>query len=95
MLHRLMVAAAVVVLFGSVASATDIDRHGTFTEAGATAGAAAKCKNFIGTDDNRSNCTDWCSSYTAANAGTSCNCDEGACPDEPVAPVAAAPATAH
>jgi len=93
MLHRLMVAAVVVLLLAPVASATDIDRHGTFTQAGAPASAAAKCKNFVGTDDNRSNCTDWCSSYTEANAGTSCTCDEGACPDEPAAP--AAPAAAH
>jgi len=93
MIYRLMLITAALVLSAGIASATDLDRHGTFTEAGAAAGAAAKCKNFIGTDDNRSHCTDWCSSYTAANAGTSCTCDEGACA-EPEAP-AAAPAAAH
>ena len=95
MIHRLMVVAVVVALFTGVASATDIDRHGTFTEVGAS--AAAKCKNFVGTDDNRSACTDWCSSYIAANTGASCACDEGACTEaEPAAPMAAAaPAPAH
>jgi len=95
MIHRLMVVAIVVALFAGIAFATDIDRHGTFAQAGAS--AAAKCKNFVGTDDNRSACTDWCSSYLAANTGSSCACDDGACPDaEPAAPMAAAaPATAH
>jgi hypothetical protein len=97
MIHRLLVVLAVVTLTAGIASATDIDRHGTFTGAGAS--AAAQCKNFVGTDDNRSACTDWCSSYIAGNTGASCSCDEGACPEaeaEPAAPMAAAaPATAH
>ena len=91
MIYRLLVVAFVVALFTGIALATDIDRHGTFTEVGAAAGAAAKCKIFAGTDDNRSACTDWCSSYLAANTGTSCACDEGACPDAvPETPMAAA-----
>ena len=96
MIHRLLAAAVLVALFAGPASAMDIDRHGSFTEKGAAAGAAPKCKNFIGTDDNRSACTDWCSSYLAANAGATCACDEGACVvAETVAPqAAAAPATA-
>jgi hypothetical protein len=95
MIHRLLTAVFVLALFAGSASAGDIDRHGTYTEKGATA-AAAKCKNFGGTDDNRSACTDWCSGYLAANAGTSCACDEGACIDAPAAPLAAAaPSTAQ
>jgi hypothetical protein len=96
MIHRILVVALVVALFAPIAFATDIDRHGTFTAAGATA-AATQCKNFVGTDDNRSACTDWCSSFLAANTGASCGCDDGACSaDAPAAPMAAAaPATAH
>jgi len=96
MVHRLLAVAFVLAVLVGSASATDIDRHGSFTEKGVSAGAAAKCKNFSGTDDNRSACTDWCSSYTAANADASCACDDGACPDAViVAPqAAAAPATA-
>ncbi len=82
--------ALLVALFAPVASAYDIDRHGTFTEKGASGAVAEKCKNFVGTDDNRSACTDWCSNYITANAGASCACDDGACADAPAAPVAAA-----
>ncbi len=89
MIHRVLAVAIVLALFAAPAFAVDIDRHGTFTVAGASATTAAKCKNFTGSDDNRGNCTDWCSTYTAANAGTTCDCDEGACPDEPAAPAAA------
>jgi len=94
MIHRLLAVAFVVALFAASASASDIDRHGTFTERGASGAAAEKCKNFIGTDDNRSACTDWCHDYTAANAGASCARDDGACPDAPSVP-AAAPVTPH
>lgn len=94
MIHRVLVVALVVSLFAVSASASDIDRHGTFTEKGASGAAAERCKNFIGTDDNRSACTDWCHDYTAANAGASCECDEGACLDAPSVP-AAAPLNAH
>jgi len=96
MIHRVLAVAFVVALFAGSAFASDIDRHGNYTE-GAAGAAVAKCKNFIGTDDNRGHCTDWCSSYTAANAGATCSCDEGACPDAPVAPVAAAagPVVSH
>jgi len=89
MIHRVLAVAIVAALFAAPAFALDIDRHGTFTVAGASATAASKCKNFIGTDDNRGNCTDWCSTYTTANAGTKCDCDEGACPDQPSASAAA------
>ena len=96
MIHRLLAVAFVAALFAGSASAGDIDRHGNFTEKDASGAAAAKCKNFIGTDDNRSACMDWCRDYTAANAGTSCDCDDGACPEASAAPqAAAAPATAH
>ena len=94
MIHRLLAVAFVLAVMAGSASANDIDRHGTFTEKGAPATAASKCKNFIGTDDNRSACTDWCHDYLAANEGTACACDDGACVDAPVAPqAAAAPAT--
>jgi hypothetical protein len=97
MTHRVLAAAIVIALFAGPAFATDIDRHGNYTEG--TAGAAAtKCKNFTGTDDNRGNCTDWCSTYTTANAGTTCNCDEGACPEaQPASDAAAAsgPVASH
>jgi hypothetical protein len=93
MIHRVLAVAVVLALSAAPAFAFDIDRHGTFTTA---AGAAPQCKNFVGTDDNRGHCTDWCSDYTTANAGASCSCDEGACPDEPAAAApAAAPAPAH
>jgi hypothetical protein len=88
MIHRILAAALMVGLLTGSALAADIDRHGSYTE-GAGAAAVAKCKNFTGTDDNRSACTDWCSTYTTANAGTSCDCDDGVCPDAPTA--AAAP----
>jgi hypothetical protein len=96
MIHRLLAVAILVVLFAAPAFAIDIDRHGNYTE-GPAGAAVAKCKNFTGTDDNRGACSDWCSSYTTANAGASCACDEGACPEaSQAAPVAAAaPATAH
>lgn len=84
-----MAVAFVVALFAGSAFAGDIDRHGNYTEKDASGAAAAKCKNFTGTDDNRGACTDWCSNYTAANTGVSCGCDEGACPDAPTEPVAA------
>jgi hypothetical protein len=88
MLHRLLAVASLVAIFAAPAFAIDIDRHGNYTE-GAAGAAVAKCKNFSGTDDNRGACTDWCSTYTTANASASCACDEGACPDEAPAPVAA------
>jgi hypothetical protein len=90
MIHRLLAVAFVLMLFAGSASATDIDRHGTFTEG---ASAAAKCKNFTGTDDNRSACTDWCASYTSSNHGTTCACDDGACPEAPAPQAAAVPPT--
>ena len=94
MIRRILTIGLLVAFSAGLASAMDIDRHGNFTAKDAAGVAAQKCKNFIGTDDNRSACSDWCSTYLAANSGTTCACDEGACPDEP-APLAAAPATAH
>ena len=93
-MHRIFAVALLIALLAPVASASDIDRHGTYTAAGAS--GAAQCKNFTGTDDNRSACADWCSTYLEANTGTSCSCDDGACPTDAAAPVAAAaPAPAH
>lgn len=97
MIHRLLAVALLVALFTGSAFANDIDRHGSYTDK-SSGTAAEKCKNFGGTDDNRTACTDWCTSYTAANAGASCKCDEGAClvADATAAPIAAAaPAMAH
>ena len=81
------------ILAGS-AMAADIDRHGTYNEAGAS---ATKCKDFIGTDDNRTACVDWCSKWMEANADTKCSCDEGACPHQDAAEAApaASPSTAQ
>ena len=94
MIRRVLTIALMMGFFAAPAFAMDIDRHGDFTAKDAAGAASQKCKNFIGTDDNRTACSDWCSSYLAANAGTTCACDDGACADEP-APAAAAPATAH
>jgi hypothetical protein len=95
MTHRVLAAALVIAFFAGPAFAIDIDRHGNYTE-GAAGAAVAKCKNFTGTDDNRSACSDWCTTYTAANTAASCTCDDGVCPEAEAAPIAAAaPAPAH
>jgi hypothetical protein len=94
MIRRLLVVSLLLALSAGSAFAADIDRHGDFTSKDASGATAQKCKNFVGTDDNRSACTDWCSTYLAANSGATCNCDDGACVTED-APPAAAPATAH
>ena len=93
MLHRLLTVALVLGLFAASAFATDIDRHGNYTEKSASGAATSKCKDFGGTDDNRGHCTDWCTEYLAANAGTSCTCDDGTCAD-PAAPAAVTPPNA-
>ena len=93
MLHRIVAATIMVGLLTAPAFAFDIDHHGNYTEGSGDA-AVTVCKNFTGTDDNRSHCTDWCSSYVAANSGAKCECDDGACPEDATAP-AAASAPAH
>jgi len=93
-MRRLLAISLLLALSAGPALATDIDRHGDFTSKDAAGATAQKCKSFVGTDDNRSACTDWCSNYLAANSDASCNCDEGACTSEDP-PSAAAPATAH
>lgn len=91
MIRRILATAFLVGLLTGSAFAADIDRHGNYTEKDASGVAAEKCRNFSGTDDNRSHCADWCSAYIAANASTTCECDDGACPpDAPIAPQAAA-----
>jgi hypothetical protein len=96
MIHRVLAVAVVLAMFAAPAFAVDIDRHGTFTEKSASGAVAEKCKNFVGTDDNRGDCTDWCTTYTSANAGATCACEEGACAEAAAAPLAAAaPATAQ
>ena len=78
-------AESVAVAVANLGRATDEDAAGV---------VARKCQTFKGTDDNRSACTDWCSTYLASNAGNTCACDDGACPDAVPAPqAAAAPAT--
>jgi len=94
MIRRVLAIGLLVGFFAASAFAMDIDRHGDFTARDAAGVASQQCKNFIGTDDNRTACTDWCSSYLAANSGATCACDEGACAEAP-APMAAAPAAAH
>ena len=93
-MRRLLAISLLLALSAGPALAADIDRHGDFTSKDAAGVTAQKCKSFVGTDDNRSACTDWCSSYVAANSGATCNCDDGACASED-APPAMAPATAH
>jgi hypothetical protein len=78
----------------SALAGTDIDRHGTYTEKGASGAAAQKCKTFAGSDDNRTDCADWCTAYLTANAETTCACEEGACSDAILPQAAAAPAPA-
>ncbi len=96
MVRRLLAVSLLLMFSVGSAFAMDIDRHGDYTAKDASGVVARKCKNFSGTDDNRGNCTDWCSGYTATNAGATCACDEGTCADEPAAPLAAAaPASAH
>ena len=96
MIHRVLAIAFLGVFFaGSAFAGTDIDRHGTYSDKDASGATVLKCKNFSGTDDNRGACTDWCTTYTTANASATCTCDESACPDAAPAPQAAAsPATA-
>jgi hypothetical protein len=97
MIRRVLAIAFLGAFFaGSAFAGSDIDRHGTYSEKDASGAAVLKCKTFSGTDDNRGACTDWCTTYTTANAGATCACDEAACPEAaPAPPAAAAPATAH
>jgi len=94
MIRRVLAIGMLIGFFAAPAFSMDIDRHGDFTAKNAAGVASQQCKNFIGTDDNRTACSDWCSTYLAANSGTTCVCDESACPEAP-APMAAAPAAAH
>jgi hypothetical protein len=94
MIRRLLAVCLVLALSAGSAFAADIDRHGDYTSKDAAGVSSQKCKSFVGTDDNRSACTDWCSNYIAANSDASCSCDDGACASED-SPPAAAPATAH
>jgi len=94
MIRRVLAICLLLASCAGLAFASDIDRHGDFTSKDASGAVAQKCKNFVGTDDNRSACTDWCSTYLAANSDATCNCDDGACATAD-APPAAAPATAH
>ena len=73
---RAWITAATVVLAATMAFASDIDRHASYTE---SAGGATACKEFVGPDDNRSSCQDWCQTWTESHQGASCSCDEGNC----------------
>jgi hypothetical protein len=75
---RLLMSAAFVVALVSIASAVDIDRHATYSDP-KTPNAAAQCKGFYGTDDNRTACDDWCTQFRSANVGADCQCDDGKC----------------
>jgi hypothetical protein len=91
MIRRVLAIAFLGAFFvGSAAAGSDIDRHGTYSEKNASGAAVLKCKTFSGTDDNRGACTDWCTTYTTANADATCACDESACPEAPPTPQAAA-----
>ncbi|HLX04888.1 MAG TPA: hypothetical protein VKR28_05100 [Candidatus Binatus sp.] len=61
-----------------IAFAMDIDRHADFSNPKAQP-AAAGCKGFYGTDDNRTACDDFCGQYRTANDGATCECGEGKC----------------
>ena len=93
MIRRALAVSFLATFFAASALAgVDVPRHGTYTEKDASGAAAQKCKTFEGSDDNRTDCTDWCNTYSTANAGAACVCDEGACSDA-IAPQAdAAPA---
>lgn len=95
MIRRVLAISVLASFFAASAFAgPDIDRHGTYTEKDASGAAAQKCKTFSGSDDNRTDCADWCNTYTTANAGASCACEEGACSDAIAPQAAAAPAPA-
>ncbi len=54
-----------------LAFAMDIDRHADFSNPKAPT-AAAGCKGFYGTDDNRTACDDFCGQYRTDNEGATC-----------------------
>jgi hypothetical protein len=95
MIRRVLTIGLLVGFFAAPAFANDIDRHGDFTAKDAAGATSQKCKSFVGTDDNRTACSDWCSNYLTANAGTTCACDEGACAQESAPVAAAAPPAAQ
>lgn len=76
---RAWITAAIIALAASLAFAADIDRHASYTE---TAGGPTACKEFVGSDDNRTDCQDWCTAWAASHQGASCSCDDGNC-DKP------------
>lgn len=73
---RAWITAAIIMVAATMAFAADIDRHASYTE---TAGAKAVCKEFVGSDDNRTECQDWCAKWTSSHEGGSCSCDDGNC----------------
>jgi len=95
MIRRVLTIGLLMGFFAASAFAMDIDRHGDYTAKDAAGVASQQCKNFVGTDDNRTACTDWCSTYLAANSGATCVCDDSACTEAPAPVAAAVPAAAH
>lgn len=68
--------AAILLTAASFAFASDIDRHASYNDG---ANASLQCKPFVGTDDNRSHCDDWCTEWLRDHQGAACDCSEGAC----------------
>jgi hypothetical protein len=63
-------------LAGIAFATVDRDRHADFTDGKAP---AAQCKGFYGTEDNLTQCNDWCGKYVTENSGATCKCDDGKC----------------
>ncbi len=77
-MQRIIMSGLFAIALVGLAFAMDIDRHADFSNPKAQP-AAAGCKGFYGTDDNRTACDDFCGQYRSANEGSTCACTEGKC----------------
>lgn len=77
-MRKFIVSGLFAIALVGLAFAADIDRHADFSNPKAQP-AAAGCKGFYGTDDNRTACDDFCGKYRTDNEGASCDCAEGKC----------------
>lgn len=77
-MRKIIMAGLFAIAVAGLAFAHDIDRHADFSNPKAP--AAAGCKGFYGTDDNRTACSDFCEQWLAGNEGATCECGEGKCP---------------
>jgi hypothetical protein len=78
-MQRIIMSGLFAIALVGLAFAMDIDRHADFSNPKAQP-AAAGCKGFYGTDDNRTACDDFCGQYRSVNDGATCACTEGKCP---------------